>query len=332
MKLTRCLLLLLITATAIVLAETACRLTLPPLDLPLYVSDNKGENLRLIPGTGGHAYIHGRTIFVSVDSEGHRTTVGAPAPGSTSRRMDIIGDSQVFGWALDDSETIAAWMQSRLGENWRVVNHGVPGIGPLRYAEELKTVPPEAEVLIVFTEVNDLWDMYDVARYPTRCGFLIGGWFPSLAATCVILNLRVVQLGYAVTDAMGAHLALSPIGFDETSRIAARILAHRVRALFAGAAKSHPNVHFAVVPWHGRFNEHARADYFPPANPEAPSYFDDDFAMLHTFGRAPEPATLFLDSDPHLSAAGARLFANRIVDVIMNPEPRATTKTQTGGR
>jgi hypothetical protein len=325
----------LMIAAAIIVAEVACRLALPPFDLPLYVSGPTGDNLRLIPGAGGRTYIHGRTIFVSVDSEGHRTTAGAPAPGSISRRLDIIGDSQVFGWALDDSETIATWMQRRLGDKWRVINHGVPGVGPLRYAEELKTVPPEAEVLIVFAEVNDLWDMYGIARHPTRCGFLTGGSLPQLDVTCAFLRLRIVQLGYAVADAMANHRALVPIGFDETSRIAARILAHRVHALFVTTDKrSHPNLHFAVVPWDGRFNEHVRGDYFPPADPEPPSYFDDDFAMLDAFGRAPEPTALFLDSDPHLSPAGAQLFANRIADVMTGAGDPASTapNMQIGGR
>jgi hypothetical protein len=217
---------LLMLMPAIILAEVACRLMVPPLDLPIYVSSPTGEDLRLIPSAGGRAYIHGRTVLVSVDSEGHRTTVGAPPLGSTSRRLDMIGDSQVFGWALGDSETIAARLQARLGENWRIVNHGAPGVGPLRYAEELKTLPPEAEVLIVFTEVNNLWDMYDIARHLTRCGFLSGGSLPTSDVICVILGLRLVQLGYAVADALAARRALAPIGFDETSRIAARILAH----------------------------------------------------------------------------------------------------------
>jgi hypothetical protein len=308
---------LMLVPAAMILAELACRVVVPSLDLPIYVSGPTGKDLHLIPRAGGRVYMHGRSVFVSVDSEGHRTTAGAPARGSTSRRLDIIGDSQVFGWALDDSETIAARLQARLGENWRVVNHGVPGVGPLRYAEELKTVPPDAEVLIVFTEVNDLWDMYDIARHPTRCGFLTEGALPRSHVTCVILGLRLVQLGYAVADALAAHRALAPIGFDETSRIAARILAHRVRTVLATDAKSsHPSLHFAVVPWDGRFNEHVRADYFPPADGKAPSYFDDGFAMIDAFGQASEPAGLFLDRDPHLSAAGARLFAHRIADVM----------------
>jgi lysophospholipase L1-like esterase len=322
-------------AAAMILAAVACQLTLPPLDLPLFVSGPAGQDLRLIPGEGGRAYIHGRTIFVSVDSEGHRTTAGAPAPGGAFRRLDIIGDSQIFGWALDDSETIAARLQARLGKNWRVVNHGVPGVGPLRYAEELKTVPPDAEVLVVFTEVNDLWDMYDIARYPTRCGFLSGGTLPNSYVTCAILNLRLVQLGYAVADGLAVHRALAPIGCDETSQIAARILAHRVRALFAAVAKgSYPNLHFTVVPWDGRFNELVRADYFPPADRKAPNYFDDDFAMIDAFGGAPDPAALFLDRDPHLSAAGARLFADRVADVMTSAADHvpASPNMQTGGR
>ncbi|HUB46375.1 MAG TPA: hypothetical protein VMB73_15435, partial [Acetobacteraceae bacterium] len=136
-------------------------------------------------------------------------------------------------------------------------------------------------------------------------------------------SLRLVQLGYAAADALGDDRALTPLGFDDTSRIAAQILAHRVRSLFAAATGAHPHMHFVVVPWNGRFSERARADYFPPAGGNVPRYFDDDFDMINTFGRAPQPSALFLPHDPHLSPAGAQLFADRIADVMANADASA---------
>jgi lysophospholipase L1-like esterase len=306
---------------AIVVAEILCRVAIAPLELPFYSSGPAGENLRLIPSQGAKTVVNGRTIFVSTDADGHRTTLNAPRQGMAQRRLDIIGDSQVFGWGLDDKETIPSRLEARLGANWRIVNHGLPGVGPLRYAEELKGVPQDAEVLIVFTEVNDLWDMYDVARFPTRCGYLTKGTLPPWAITCAVLRLRLLQLGYAAFDTWGDRRALAPVGFDETSLVAAHILAFRVRELFAAArARGRPKIHFAVVPWQGRFDPSVWADYFPRADPKAPRYFDDDFAMIETFARAPRPALLFQDHDPHLSADGARLFADHVADTLQTED------------
>jgi hypothetical protein len=81
------------------------------------------------------------------------------------------------------------------------------------------------------------------------------------------------------------------------------------------------------VPWDGRSNEHVRSDYFPPADGKGPSYFDDDFAMINTFGQASKPAALFLDRAPHLSAAGARLFADRIADIMTGAHAAPNVKS-----
>ena len=90
-------------------------------------------------------------------------------------------------------------------------------------------------------------------------------------------------------------------------------------------------MHFAVVPWNGRFSERVRADYFPPSDGTVPRYFDDDFDMIDTFGRAPEPASLFLPDDPHLSSTGARLFADRIADVMADADA-GVANMRTSGR
>jgi len=296
-----------------VAAELLARLVVAPLDLRIFIADTQGRNLRLIPGAHERAHMYGRTVEVSIDAKGHRATVGGGGGSCTRHRLDLIGDSQVFGWGLSDSETIASRLQARLGPDWRVVNHGIPGIGPLQYAQVLRSVPKDAEVLMVFTEVNDLWDTYDMSRNTTRCGFLTEPWWPSSGLVCPILNLRTLQIGFAAYDKLTQQRALAPIGFDPTSGIASRILALHVRSLFVKAgARVHPHLHFAVLPFDGRFNSRARLDYFPPPSPDTPRYFDDDYDMIAAFAHDPDPTALYLSGDPHLSPRGAALFAARV--------------------
>lgn len=304
---------LLLGLLVLLAVELLARVVVKPLDMPIFITDSDGRNLRLIPAAHGNAHMYGRDIVVSVDANGHRTTVGAG--GACPRhRLDLIGDSQVFGWGLSDSETIASRLQARLGPDWRVVNHGIPGTGPLQYAQVLRTVPKDAEVLVVFTEVNDLWDTYDVSRNTTRCGFLTEPWWPRSSLVCPVLNLRVLQVGFATYDKLARQRALAPIGFDPTSGSAGRILALHVRSMFvAGEVRAaHPHLHFAALPFDGRFNAQARLDYFPPPIPDAPRYFDDDYDMIDAFARDPDPIGLYLPRDPHLSPRGASLFAARV--------------------
>ena len=257
--------------------------------------------------------MYGRAIDISIDAHGHRTTVGAPDKTGARHRLDLIGDSEVFGWGLSDSETIASRLQARLGADWQVVNHGIPGIGPLQYARILQSVPHDAEVLVIFSEVNDLWDTYGVSSHATRCGFLASDAWPRSRLICPILNLREVQLAFLAYTNIMRRRALAPIGFDPGSGVAAQILMQRVRLMFVkDGVRVHPHMHFAVLPWDGRFNAQTRQDYFPAADPNAPRYFDDDYDLISAFARAPDPPGLFLPGDPHLSARGASLFADRV--------------------
>jgi hypothetical protein len=291
----------------------------------VFISSADEKDLHLVPEAQGKLYIDGRTTFVSIDGEGHRTTVGAPGPETGARRLDIIGDSQVFGWGLSDEETFASRLQSRLGPKWRVVNHGVPGVGPLYYADELKRVPENAEVLIVFTEVNDLWDMYDLARHPTRCGYLVGHAWPQSDWVCSVLDLRLVQIGFALYDELASPRALTPLGFDSISKVAAKIFSERTRALFADEARTRRlYLHFAVVPWDGRVNKSVLVDYFPPATvTDLPEYFEDDYGMAQLFIAQRDGKSLFLRHDPHMSPAGATLFASQITDRLGLPVGQA---------
>lgn len=297
----------------LVVGEPVARMATPPPDVPAFEASVDGKDLDLIPGVSGRAHMYGRTIDISIDTHGHRTTVGAPDGTGARHRLDLIGDSEIFGWGLSDSETVASRLQARLGPDWQVVNHGIPGIGPLQYARILESVPQDAEVLVVFTELNDLWDSYGVSSHATRCGFLASAVLPRSSLICPMLNLRELQMGFLAYSIIKRRRPLTPIGFDPGSSVAAQILAHRVRSMFVrDGARVHPHLHFAVLPWDGRFNAQTRQDYFPAADPNAPQYFDDDYDLVAAFAQAADPTGLFLPGDPHLSARGAAFFAARI--------------------
>jgi hypothetical protein len=307
----------------LVLGEFAARIATQPPDVPAFEASMDGSDLSLIPSVSGRAHMYGRTIDISIDAQGHRTTVGAP--NNARYRLDLIGDSQIFGWGLSDSETIASRLQARLGAQWQVVNHGIPGIGPLQYARILESVPKDAEVLLVFSEVNDLWDTYGVSTHVTRCGFLSSAIWPRSSLICPILNLREVQLAFLAYTNIMRRRALAPLGFHPSSVVAAQILAQRVRSMFVkDGARVHPHLHFAVLPWDGRFNAQSREDYFPAADPDAPRYFDDDYDLISTFARAADPPGLFLRGDPHLAPRGAALYADRIAPYFEALSAKAT--------
>jgi hypothetical protein len=307
----------------LVLGELVARMATQPPDVPAFEASMDGKDLRLIPGVSGRAHMYGRTIDISIDAQGHRITVGAP--NNARYRLDLIGDSQIFGWGLSDSETIASRLQALLGADWQVVNHGVPGIGPLQYARILDSVPKDAEVLLVFTELNDLWDTYGVSTHVTRCGFLSSAAWPRSSLICPILNLREVQMGFLAYTNIMRRRALAPIGFHPSSGVAARILAQRVRSMFVkDGVRVHPHMHFAVLPWDGRYNAQSRQDYFPAADPDAPRYFDDDYDLISAFAQAADPPALFLPDDPHLAARGAALFADRVAPYFKALSRKAT--------
>ena len=64
---------------------------------------------------------------VSVNQRGLRgAEIAAQAPQGV-RRVVVVGDSSVYGHGVSDSETFASQLQDRLGDQFEVINAGVPG-------------------------------------------------------------------------------------------------------------------------------------------------------------------------------------------------------------
>lgn len=104
---------------------------------PLYRSD---PNLlwSLAPGTSITSFNHHfapdgekQSINVTINSDGYRGT-SLTTIDTNSRKILCLGDSNFFGYPLDDQQTFPAVLEKTLqkhcpSQNWRVVNGGVPG-------------------------------------------------------------------------------------------------------------------------------------------------------------------------------------------------------------
>lgn len=128
----RVLLVVIAIGIAVFISDVALRLVgYQPtiLDPEMFVADSDSlMPYALRPGySGWYAGSH-----VSIDSNGFRVVRSAwqPSPRTPEKRLLLLGDSQVFGAGVADSETIPSQLQDSLaarGLNIRVLNIGVPG-------------------------------------------------------------------------------------------------------------------------------------------------------------------------------------------------------------
>jgi hypothetical protein len=264
-----------------------------------------------------YEYLHnGKLVTVSTDSQGRRIVPGDSA--QAARTVYVIGDSQVFGWGLNDFETIPGRLQQKLGSQWRVVNLGVPGYGPFQYAEQMSTLK-DGVVLVIQTEANDLQDAY-VPRPPvlTRCGYLVPRGWLGTHAPCSLLS------SYSLAKYVEVGLWISPrtripLGFNPHSQVAARVLSYRIKNLYSAALeKRSSRVIFAVIPWDAAIDTGRLSNYEPRLS-RAERYVElpDDSDLERDFLRHSAPGSLFQKGDAHLSEVGADLVAEKLATVLL---------------
>jgi len=148
----------------------------------LYLRTRTKANPRSMPWTVFHPdrgwalqpgeYVHfdldeSRETRVSINDLGMRNPPVSLAVPPGKKRMSILGDSFVFGAALNDGETVVGQLRGMLGDRYEVVNLGVEGYGTgteTLWIEDLVSrgyVPGEAIVLVFFT--NDILDNLGLA-------------------------------------------------------------------------------------------------------------------------------------------------------------------------
>jgi hypothetical protein len=102
------------------------------------------------------------------NAAGFRGGPWRPGPGGS---LVVLGDSFVFGWGVDEGETLPELLQELLGDSVAVVNLGLPGYGPGRELALWRSgvfPHPVRLVCLVLTESNDVVDDLAFARDPER--------------------------------------------------------------------------------------------------------------------------------------------------------------------
>lgn len=97
-----------------------------------------------------------RTIFdvdYTIDSHLLRQTISNPSGPA----IVFFGDSFVFGWGVNDSQTLPQLFADAIGRNIRVVNAATPGFGAHQFLQELQTgmfdsaIGPQPKLFIFMT-------------------------------------------------------------------------------------------------------------------------------------------------------------------------------------
>lgn len=151
---------LLVGLTLLVLLEAGLHLagTAPAYDVTRlgawrFTANAKGEAIR--GPRDGHSFV------VSSNADGLRTTLPRDRVPETCR-VALLGDSTVFGWGVDDGQTVADAAQATLGSRAELLNAGQPGYTTVMAAalfnEVVAAYKPDVTVLFVpMHDTNLAW-------------------------------------------------------------------------------------------------------------------------------------------------------------------------------
>lgn len=141
--------------------------------LNLYMPDPE-LGVRLIPGEKMLLSFGGNPVTtVRINKAGFRGDE-LPEPGPND--VVVVGDSQVFGLGVEESETFSARLQALLPNGAHVINAGVPTYGPPEYdrvlADQLEKRKPKRVVYVV----NFANDLLEAQRPNTERHAVWDGW------------------------------------------------------------------------------------------------------------------------------------------------------------
>ncbi len=157
---------------------------------PLYRSD-KNLGYTMNPGLYNirEEYDNQKHIFrLQVTAEGRRAT--AYKPVNAAHRVFIMGDSSIFGWGLNDEETVPWLLQSRLQDDL-VINMSLTSYSTITALIQLAQVTPKIStddtvVLLYHPLTND----FNVAT-PAMLDSILGGLEVQLSDPLDTINLKV---------------------------------------------------------------------------------------------------------------------------------------------
>ncbi|KIG18848.1 hypothetical protein DB30_07184 [Enhygromyxa salina] len=138
-----------------------------------YVPDPE-LGVRLEPGAAMNFKLGSNPLTtITVNSQGYR---GREWPAPSEGEVLVIGDSQVFGLGVDDTQTFSAVLAAERG--WTVLNAGVPTYGPLEYlalTRELLEQRDATGARVVYV-LNFLNDPFELDRPNTQRHAIWDGW------------------------------------------------------------------------------------------------------------------------------------------------------------
>ncbi|MCB9788522.1 MAG: hypothetical protein H6744_17710 [Deltaproteobacteria bacterium] len=175
--------------TLAVLLSLACGLALAELAagalagfawpfLNVFVAD-ADQGVRLAPGASTRTVSRGgRVTPVRINAQGFRGDDWAPAPSAApvAGRVLLLGDSQVFGYGVDEADALAAALTRALPPGAEVLNAAVPTWGPPEYLRALAELAPvyRPETVVFTANVANDWTEVHVPnarRTTARDGF-----------------------------------------------------------------------------------------------------------------------------------------------------------------
>ncbi len=135
---------------------------------------------------------------LNVDEEGRRVTSYQPA--KATKRLIITGDSGLFGWGLDDEETMPWLLQTRLPD-YRVLNLTLTSYSTLQALLQLRRLsPPLGPDDVLVLEYQPITNAFNVADArllaPLKYGFEM-----QLGNSA---RMRTMNIPYGAVDARGA--------------------------------------------------------------------------------------------------------------------------------
>lgn len=175
---TKFLLLAISVGFSFVLAEVFLRIAVPQPKswLDIYQS-RAGSRSYGLQSDAQRVVSTGEAIWtVTTDGQGHRKC-GVGARPDTAPTALVLGDSFTFGEGVSDDDTFVARLAARSDTQFRFVNAGVSGYGPVQYRMVLedwlaaKNPCPQVTIIVVFTG-NDFHDCIWSKNTPVVNGVL----------------------------------------------------------------------------------------------------------------------------------------------------------------
>ncbi|RMB12351.1 SGNH/GDSL hydrolase family protein [Eilatimonas milleporae] len=292
------------------------------------------------PGAGGtayvlkhgrHRYLHrGRPVNVSINGQGHRYSPGGDRnENSAPQRVVLIGDSQVFGWGLDDAETLSNRLQAHIGPDYRVINKGLPGTGPWSYWESAAEETPDTILVTVYTEINDGQDSYTRDTFArVNCSTLVVPGGPAETLPCWMMETALFSFIVDARNMLSPYHLAPPINCNPLTRSAAAVIQTRIETLDQRLDIFPKRIRLAI-PWDARIDSRRLANYRPVlAQAQCFWAFPGDIDLVSHMTSAENRLDLFQRDDQHLSAEGVDLVAALLARHILARHPATTGEEQ----